>query len=281
MNKPVCYAKGAFLSTDGTSVSVNDLGLQRGYGIFDFLRVSNNIPLFIEDHLDRFYNSASEMRLSVKETRDEIKEIIYHLINKNNLPISGIRILLTGGESPDGYKIIEPRLVIVQQHITPPLDEMTFTGIHLLSYSFQRQLSHVKTTDYLMAIWLQPWLKKGGGDDLLYHQAGMITECPRSNFFMVTKDGKLVTPGTNILKGITRKQVIRLALESGLKVEERDIHISELREATEAFITSSTKRIIPVRQLDDFVFPAYSLNSVLGRLWQSFLEYEGSIVIKP
>ena len=279
MINPVCYVRGKFISVDEASVSVNDLGVQRGYGIFDFLRVSGNVPLFIEDHLDRFFHSAKEMRLSVQESRQEISEIIFHLIKQNNLPSSGIRILLTGGESPDGYKIILPGLVIVQQAITPPPDEMKIQGIRLLSYPFQRQLSHVKTTDYLMAIWLQHWLKNGGGDDLLYHQAGMITECPRSNLFMVTQDGKLVTPGTNILKGITRKQVIRLAIESGLKVEERDIHISELREATEAFITSSTKRIIPVSQLDDFVFPAYSLNSVSGRLWQSFLAYEGSIVM--
>ena len=159
------------------------------------LRVSGNVPLFIDDHLDRFFHSAQEMRLICKESREEIKDMVYQLIRENNQPVSGVRLILTGGESPDGYKIIEPGLVIIQQAITPPPDEMTFPGIQLLSYPFQRQLPHVKTTDYLMAIWLQPWLKERGGDDILYHQDGIVTECPRSNFFIVTQEGKLVTPG--------------------------------------------------------------------------------------
>jgi len=276
MIKPVCYARGKFLTMDEASVSVNDLGVQRGYGIFDFLRVSGNIPLFIDDHLERFCHSAQEMRLIYKESLEEIKDIVFQLIKENNQPSSGVRLLLTGGESPDGFKIIEPGLVIIQQAITPPPDEMNLTGIHLLSYPFQRQLSHVKTTDYLMAIWLQPWLKEIGGDDILYHQEGFVTECPRSNFFIVTQDGTLVTPDRNMLKGITRKKVIRLSKEMGLLVEERDIHFKEIKEAREAFITSSTKRLIPVRQLDNMHFPLQEKDSVTERLWKSFRFLESS-----
>jgi branched-chain amino acid aminotransferase len=278
MIKPVCYAKGKYLPMAGALVSVNDLGVQRGYGIFDFLRVSGNIPLFIDDHLDRFCHSAQEMRLICKESMEEIKEIVFHLIKENNQPSSGVRLLLTGGESPDGYKLIEPGLTIIQQAITPPPGEMNLTGIHLLSYPFQRQMSHVKTTDYLMAIWLQPWLKERGGDDILYHQEGFVTECPRSNFFIVTQNGRLVTPGRNMLKGITRKKVIQLAQEMGLVVEERDIHFAEIKEASEAFITSSTKRLIPVRQLDDMHLPVQGKNSVTERLWKSFFSLEATFI---
>jgi len=276
MKSPVCYIRGKFKPMDEASVSVNDLGVQRGYGIFDFLRVSNNIPLFIEDHLDRFFNSAQEMRLSFNESRHELKDIVFQLIRENNLASSGIRIILTGGESPDGYKIISPELAIVQQAITPPPDEMALPGIHLMSYPFQRQLSHVKTTDYLMAIWLQPWLRKNGGDDILYHHEGIFSECPRSNIFLVTNDGRLVTPGRNILKGITRKQVIRLALEIGITVEERDIAFHEIRAASEAFITSSTKRLVPVRRLDDIKFEQKKADSVAGLLWDRFFALEMS-----
>lgn len=277
MIKPVCYARGNFLPVDEASVSVNDLGVQRGYGIFDFLRVSSNVPLFIEDHLDRFFHSAQEMRLTCKESKKEIMEIMFQLIKENNQPFSGIRLILTGGESPDGYKIIEPGLVIVQQAITPPPDDITFPGIQLMSYPFQRQMAHVKTTDYLMAIWLQPWMKERGGDDILYHQDGVVTECPRSNVFIVTQAGSLVTPGCNMLKGITRKKVIQLAKNLGIIVEERDIHLKEIKDVREAFITSSTKRLIPVRQLDDMHFPLQGINSVTERLWKSFRSLEASI----
>lgn len=276
MIKPVCYARGKFLPVDEASVPVNDLGVQRGYGIFDFLRVSGNVPLFIDDHLDRFFHSAQEMRLTCKESRQEIQDVVYKLIKENNQPFSGVRLILTGGESPDGYKIIEPGLVIVQQAITPPPDDITFQGIQLLSYPFQRQMAHVKTTDYLMAIWLQPWLKERGGDDILYHQDGIVTECPRSNFFIVSQAGSLVTPGCNMLKGITRKKVIQLAKNMGIIVEERDVHFNEIKEASEVFITSSTKRLIPVRQLDEMHFPLQKKNTVTERLWKSFLTLEAT-----
>lgn len=276
MIKPVCYTKGMYLPMDKASVSVNDLGVQRGYGIFDFLRVSENVPLFIDDHLDRFFHSAKEMRLPVKESKEELKDIVFQLIKENNQPSSGIRLILTGGESADGYKIIEPGLVIIQQAITPPSDEMTATGIHLFSYPFQRQLPHVKTTDYLMAIWLQPWLKERRGDDILYHQDGIVTECPRSNFFIVTQEGNLATPGCNMLQGITRKKVIQIAKNMDIIVEEKDIHLKEIKEAREAFITSSTKRLIPIRQLDDMHFPLPEKNSITERLWKSFRSLEAS-----
>lgn len=278
MKHLICYYKGAMTPVDEAGLSVNDLGVQRGYGIFDFLRVSGSVPLFLEDHLDRFFHSASEMRLPVEESRQEIREIIFSLIRENGLKSSGIRLILTGGDSPDGYQIIRPRLAIVQQAIQSPPDAIVEPGIRLLSYPFQRQLPQVKTTDYLMAIWLQPWLKKGGGDDILYHNQGMATECPRSNFFILTEKHTLATPSRDMLKGITRKQVIRLAQQLGFIVEERDISLDEIKTAKEMFITSSTRRMVPVRKLDDMIFDQHPEDSVTGQLWRAFYAMEMEMV---
>jgi D-alanine transaminase/branched-chain amino acid aminotransferase len=278
MKKLVCYHKGKMMSVDEAGVSVNDLGVQRGYGIFDFLRVSGSVPLFLEDHLDRFFHSASEMHLPVEESRQEIREVIFSLIRENNLKSSGIRLILTGGDSPDGYQIIRPGLVIVQLGIQSPPDTIIEPGIRLLSYPFQRQLPQVKTTDYLMAIWLQPWLKKSGGDDILYYNQGMATECPRSNFFILTKNQVLATPARDMLKGITRKQVIRLAQALGIVVEERAISLDEINTAREMFITSSTRRIVPVRKLDDMIFEHHPQDSVTGKLWRAFYTQEMDLV---
>jgi branched-subunit amino acid aminotransferase/4-amino-4-deoxychorismate lyase len=77
-----------------------------------------------------------------------------------------------------------------------------------------------------------------------------------------------------MLKGITRKQVLTLAGISGINVEERDISLDDIRTAHEAFITSSTKRIVPVRQVDDIRFPMLEKDSVTRRLWESFLALE-------
>lgn len=274
MSDPICYSNNHFITLSEAGVPVTDLGVQRGYGIFDFLRVTQNIPLFCGDHLDRFFHSAREMRLPLKRSKEELKSIISQLIIKNNLPDSGIRILLSGGSSPDGYQIIEPNLVIIQQPLSPPPDQIVQEGYALVTYPHQRQIPHVKTTDYLMAIWLQPWMKKNGGDDILYHQNGLVSECPRSNFFIVTQTGTLVTPERNILKGITRKQLLNIAAIHELAMEERDISMEDIRQAKEAFIASSTKRIIPVTRVDDIHLPPGKEDSVTCRLYDLFLQKE-------
>jgi branched-chain amino acid aminotransferase len=273
------FFKWPVYSLDEATIPVNDLGLQRGYGIFDFLRITDGVPLFLEDHLDRFYRSADKMRLSIPLNRDEMRSTIKELLQKNGLAHAGIKLLLTGGPSSDGYSLTgTPNLLISEQLIPSPPDTIFLPGYKLLSYPHRRQVPEVKTTDYLMAIHLQPWVKENGADDILYHQHGIISECPRSNFFIVTKDDVLVTPSENILKGITRKQLLSIASGINVPVEERDVSLNDVRHAKEAFITSSTKRLIPVIKLDDHLFAPFSQNSVTARLYNAFKEWELSAI---
>jgi D-alanine transaminase/branched-chain amino acid aminotransferase len=274
MNIHLSYVNGQFISIEQAALPINDLGIQRGYSVFDFLRVASDKPLFIDDHLDRFYFSAEVMRLNIQQERAELKSIIQQLINTNDLNHSGIRLILTGGASDDGYKIIEPRLSIIQQSLKPPPDKLPETGIRLISNEYQRQLPHVKTTDYLMAIWLQPWMKENNADDILYHYNGLITECPRSNFFIITKQNILVTPKEKILHGITRKKIIAIAKKLGIEVQERDIQLSEISEIKEAFITSSTKRMLPVSKIDDYKLDELYTSRIMQTIWQQLVELE-------
>ena len=229
-------------------IHYTDLSIQRGIGIFDFLAIEEFEPLYIEDHLDRFTRSAKEMRLSLNYSREELRMIIHDLVRRNVLSHGGIRMTLTGGYSADGYNIQQPNLIISTHQFQLPSNELFESGIKLMTWEHQRQMPHVKTTDYLMAVWLQPILKKKSADDILYTNNGLITECPRANIFIVTQENKLVTPANNILHGVIRKQVIELA--NNLEVEQRDISITELHAAREVFITSTTKRILPVARVD-------------------------------
>lgn len=273
MSTLYCYANKQFVPIEKAGVSVTDLLVQRGYGIFDYLRVANNKPLFLEDHLERFYNSANTMRLQVKESKEEVLEKVYELIKMNNISYSGIRLLIGGGESPDGYTIYEPSLLIIQQPIPTPPDVMNLAGLKLVTKEYQRQLPRVKTTDYLMAIHLQPWMKEQGADDILYYSNNIIRECPRSNFFIV-KNGTIITAVNNMLLGITRKNILKLAVENNIKVEERDFTLDELKTADEAFISSSTKRITAIRQIDEYVLPAIQENSIASKLFGLLKEKE-------
>jgi D-alanine transaminase/branched-chain amino acid aminotransferase len=182
------------------------------------------------------------MRLEVGYTKKELVGVINELIQRNQLPGSGIRLTLTGGSSPDGMRITAPALIITQTVFSAPSNESITGGIRLMTFEHQRQLPHVKTIDYIMPIWLQPLINQHRVDDVLYCHNGAVTECPRSNFFIVTNDNKVVTAEDHILKGITRAKVIALAKQH-FEVEERTLLIREVLEAKEAFITSTTKKV--------------------------------------
>lgn len=257
-----------FVEEENTCVHFKDLSFQRGYGIFDFFRLIGNEPLFLDDHLERFFFSAREMRLAVPFERTELKNIIFELIRKNNLPNSGIRLSLTGGQSEDDFNIGKPNFLVSQHLFTVPTEEKIQKGIKLFTHTHQRQLLQIKTIDYLMAVWLQPKRIENGADDILYCQNGVISECPRNNIFFVTAENKIVTPSENVLAGITRKKILELA-NRDFEVEERRVLTEEISSAKEAFITSTTKRVLPVAQIDNYTFQERKVSQHLLQLFQS------------
>jgi len=237
---------GSLVRTEEAKILITDLAIQRGYGVFDFFRTVNNQPLFAEDHLDRFFHSAKEMHLAKDLNREQLKTMIRQLMEENNTPDSGIRITLTGGYSADGYLLAAPNLLITQTVFQ--FNAANFeTGTHLVTYAHQRQLPEVKTIDYLHAIYLQPYIKENNATDVLYFQHNEITECPRSNFFLVTEKDEIITPAKNVLKGITRKRILSL---KSFNSREASIAPADLANAKEAFITSTTKKVLPVLKID-------------------------------
>lgn len=234
---------------DEAKISITDLALQRGYGIFDFLKTINGKAIFIEDHFNRFYNSAKALNLQIDFSKDVLLNEIHALMAKNNMPNSGIKFILTGGFSIDGYTIGKPNLIITQ--VPFEFDESSYSkGMRLMTYHHQRQLAKIKTIDYLQAILLQTTIKEQLADDVLYHDNGLVRECPRANFFMI-KDKTIITPKTAVLEGITRSKILNLKLD-GYAILAKDFTLDELKIADEAFITSSTKNVMPVLNIDRF-----------------------------
>ncbi|WP_316823694.1 aminotransferase class IV [Pedobacter miscanthi] len=235
-------------SQEEANISVADLSIQRGYGIFDFLKTINNKPIFIEDYFNRFYNSAKEMHLEVALNPEQLREAILKLIAKNNIPNSGIKIILTGGFSEDGYTMVKPNLIIIQTPLNI-IESETSKALALVSYNHQRQIPQVKTIDYLQAIRLQKFVKENDADDLLYHNNGKVRECPRANFFIVTRD-EIITAKDEVLHGITRKKILGLTIPNYTFIE-RDFTLDEVYQAKEAFISSSTKNAFAVEKIDE------------------------------
>lgn len=242
------FLNDQFIEAEKASLHISDLSIQRGYGIFDFFRVRDNVPLYVDDHLDRFFQSASIMQLSSLYTKDKLLSILNDLIKKNNIPSSGIRMILTGGYSPDAYQPVNPNFIVMQNALA--LDDYPSPkAISIITHEFVREIPEAKTINYTMGIWLQREVKKQGADDVLYHKNGIVTEFPRCNFFVVTKDNIMITPSKNVLKGVTRKNVLTDA-RALVEIKEATVTIEDIRNAKEAFLTSTTKRIQAVVKID-------------------------------
>ena len=240
------------INQDQALVHVSDLALLRAYGVFDFFRCVGLKPLFFHDHIERFFKSADALRLKCPVGRNRLKSMIMEIIEANNIENSGIRIVLTGGESSTGYSIGKPTLFVINEPINPlPADHFE-KGIKLITHEYLRDLPEVKSINYLMGIYKLPEIKEKGALDLLFHWDGKISEVTRSNFFIVNQQNHLVTAADGVLKGINRKHVISMAKER-FTVVERDLYLEELKTTKEAFITGTTKKVMPVSQIDDLV----------------------------
>ena len=239
---------GHLTRTDEAALHVSDLSILRGYGIFDFFLFLKGQPIFLEDYLDRFYRSAHLLHLEIPYSRADFAAQIFSLIEANGHQAGGIRLLLTGGFSPDGYTPSSPNVLILQYPLPQQAWDPNIT-LKLMTYPHLRELPEIKTTNYITGISLLPELKKRGADDLLYLDGGWIRESVRSNFFLVLEGERVVTPANKILLGVTRKHILHLARQR-YTVEEREVHVSEIGQAKEAFFTSSTKGLFPVTAID-------------------------------
>jgi branched-chain amino acid aminotransferase len=151
-------------------------------------------------------------------------------------------------------------------------------------YEYQRLLPTTKTINYVAGINLLPQMQATGTEDLLFHFGGYISETTRANFFIVKEDDTIVTAGEAILEGVTRKHTLLIARRH-YKVEERALALDELQTAKEAFLTSTTKRVMPVVKVGDTTIGNGKPGEVSRRLFELlkkeeelYLAEKGSVV---
>lgn len=239
---------------NNAGLPLNDLGVLRSYGVFDFLRTYNKKPFLLREHLERFRQSARLLNLSLRYSDAYITRAISALISLNNFPETNARLVLTGGPTEDGIHYRKPTFYILAEKTEQLPQEDVKRGVATVTHEYQREVPQAKTTLYREAIYLRNQKRYKDFVDILYISKGFILEGTTSNFFLV-KGNTLITPKKNVLIGTTRNFVIRLAKECGMKVEERDIRVSELQDAddaffTEAFFTATNKEILPIVKID-------------------------------
>ncbi len=272
MNLKYHILNGGLVPVDDAKLHISDLSILRGYAIFDYFRVKHSTAIFMEYHLERFFRSAKLMELQVPFTKYEVRDMILLLIEKNGLDKFSIRLQLTGGYSHNGFTPVQSNLFLLSLPF-PVLPEKYFKeGFHVMTYEYQREFPEVKTINYLTGIRILPLLEEKGADAVLYHDGTYIRESDRSNFFIVTQDGVLVTPKDKILWGVTRRIILEIAPHF-VEVQERDITLEELRRAKEMFLSSSTKPIMPVTKLDGQVIGNGQPGKITVKLMDSFDTY--------
>jgi D-alanine transaminase/branched-chain amino acid aminotransferase len=264
------YLNGEILPAEKAQLHVSDLGLLRGYGIFDFFRAIDGQPIFIEDHLDRFENSAKLMGLPIPESRDKLRDIIHEIIRLNPHKLLGVKMIMTGGYSEDGYTPSSTSNLIV---MGKPFEfKSADVGMELMSLEYRREIPEIKTLNYIVPIRALQQMKSVGADDVLYYKDGKISESSRSNIFIV-KNEKIITPLDGALFGVTRKHILNFA-KNHFYVEERDVLTQEYFEADEVFTTGSTKRIIAITKTDNKIFSDGKVGIITKKLQELLLEEE-------
>ena len=243
------YFNGNYVPKDEIKLSIDDVGILRGYGVFEFMQAQGRIAVFAEEHIGRLMDSASAMNMTLPFGEDEFQSIIQAVLMKNQLEASSIKIIVTGGNTSDGFSPGYPTVIVLNMPLQLPPDDHYENGVSLMTYNYARDYPTVKSTYYAKALSLQKIWQKDNHIDVLYHDGTFVSEVSRSNVFFL-KGGKLITNEEGILNGITRRSVIKTAKQF-IEVELRPIKLSELYEAEEVFITSTTKMVMPVVRIDD------------------------------
>ena len=236
-----CYFNGDLVRYQDLQLHVSDLLFQRGYGVFDFFRCRNGNFLWLEDYLDRLYNSLELSGIEMYLDREQFVSVIHELQEKNGMPNGAFKVIVSGGysdnlESESG----QANIMILNIPWSKPPKETFEKGVHLIRDRYVRPNPEVKTLYYYNRLKLQKKLRDYDAVDVLYHN-DTISEASRSNLFFI-KRGHVYTPASNILKGITRKQVLSLFGE--IRVEH--IEADRLYEFDEMFLTSTSNDVSPV-----------------------------------
>ena len=291
-------------------------GTIRGFRIFTACRTLPNGRVFrLEDHIDRLFNFANAIYMELPHDKNELKEVIQETIVKNKeegeedkssssaerseagderssaTPFAAARegkellleIIYSGGSAnlsgvaPTGKAI----LYIMVLPLKMPPARWYEKGIKLATYPYQRQWPEIKFLNYVGAVIAhQTVVKKYEADDALFispHEKKIILEGTTFNFFII-KNGVITTHPADgkILPGITRKVALELACQQGIKTKEDYFSLDDLLEVEEAFITSSTRNIVPVVRVDDIVIGSGQPGEITNKLARFFKEYQAN-----
>jgi D-alanine transaminase len=283
----ISYVNGRYLRHADAQVSVEDRGFQFADGIYEVIGVFAG--RFIDEipHLDRWDRSLAALRLPPAMPREAMRQVMVRMVRQNRISDGIVYMQLTRGaarrDAPFPVRP-HPSLVMTARRQAQPSPSQIEAGGSLMSVPEIRwRRCDVKSVALLPNVLAKQTAREQGAAEALFTREadGIVTEGGSTNAFIVASDGAIVTHPAdhNILGGITRDRVMKLAREAGFEVRERPFTLAEAKAAREVFITSTTLTVFPIVQIDDAVIANGKPGSTsleLHRRYRAFCEAGGT-----
>jgi branched-chain amino acid aminotransferase len=254
------YIDGAYYDRENAKISVFDHGLLYGDGIFEGIRAYHGRVFRLEEHIDRLFDSARAICLTIPATREEMIRIVVETCRLNDLRDGYIRLVVTRGIGDLGLNPNKcPRATIfciaTGISIYPP--KVYEEGLKVVTAATQRigpasVSPAIKSLNYLNQVLARLEGNLAGADELIVlNHEGYVAECTADNIF-VAKKGRIFTPPIHAgaLGGITRRAVMDLSVGLGVAIEEQNLTRYDLWVADEIFLTGTAAEVVPVREVD-------------------------------
>jgi branched-chain amino acid aminotransferase len=265
MTTPPDYANGAafqrgeFVPIAQAAIPITDWGFLRSDATYDVVTVWDGAFFRIDAHLERFMRSCSRFRLDPGKNEEEIVAILSQCVRLAGLKSAYVEMIVTRGQPPWGSR--DPRQAVNQfyafavPYVWIANEDQRRRGLDVIVSDVQRiparsvdpTAKNYHWNDLTMG--LLGALDAGGDTVLLTDEHGNVVEGPGFNVFAI-RAGKLVTPREGVLEGVTRRTVLEIAQSLGMPVELRALPADELRNAQEAFLSSSGGGVLPVTRID-------------------------------
>lgn len=241
-------------------VSVFDRGFLYGDSVFETIRTYAGRPFALDEHLDRLARSAAMVYIPLPCSREQLTQEIERAIRLAGHDESYVRVMITRGQGELG---LDPALaelplrVIIAGELKPPAPELYTQGASAVTFKTLRPsdatlAEGAKIGNYLVAVLAMREARKHGAHEaLIVDRAGCVVEGASSNIFFV-REGILCTPpeDAGILSGITRRCALLAASDLGLQVQFVLPSIDELKAASEVFVSSSIRELLPIVRID-------------------------------
>lgn len=254
------YIDGNFFEKNEAKISVFDHGLLYGDGIFEGIRIYNNHIFKLDAHLERLWDSAKALLLTIPLTKDEMRSAIYDTVSANKLEHGYIRLVVTRGKGDLGISPLSCKsatIIIIADKINLYSEEYYKKGIKIITASTRRIPPDaldpkIKSLNYLNNVLAKlEAIEAGCLEAIMLNKQGYVAECTGDNIFYI-KTGILYTTDASCgaLKGITRETVLEASEKIGLKTKVGNITGYDLYTADECFLTGTAAEIIPVINID-------------------------------